>query len=78
MEMLVKCLKQAILLNSSNPSFEAISHADLKNTLPEMAQLQWSLPECSSPIAKISSNGHYLLVLTEEGTVYSINQVSTV
>ena len=40
MEMLVKCLKQAILLNSSNPSFEAISHADLKNTLPEMAQLQ--------------------------------------
>ena len=43
MDMLVKSLRQVIIGQPSNPMFEAISHADLKNMLPEMAQLQWTL-----------------------------------
>ena len=57
MDMLVKSLRQVIIGQPSNPMFEAISHADLKNMLPEMAQLQWNLPDCSSPVIKMRTTG---------------------
>ena len=59
MEMLVKSLRQIIIEQppTNHPMFEAISHADMKNILPEMAQLQWTLPDCSSPVFKMETNG---------------------
>ena len=59
MEMLVKSLRQIIIEQpqTNHPMFEAISHADMKNILPEMAQLQWTLPDCSTPVFKMETNG---------------------
>ena len=43
LEMLVKVLKQVITSKNTLPMFKSACHSDLKNILPEMAQLQWTL-----------------------------------
>ena len=43
LEMLVKVLRQVMTTKNSSTMFKSACHADLKNILPEMAQLQWTL-----------------------------------
>ena len=43
LEMLVKVLKQVMTSKNTSTMFKSACHADLKNILPDMAQLQWTL-----------------------------------
>ena len=75
MEMLVKVLRKVVVASTTSSIFTSICHADLKNVLPEMAQLQWLL-HGNAGIKMISScpSCQYLAVITYSGSVYVVNQ----
>merc|ERR1712083_1267729 len=75
LEMLVKVLKQVMTSKNTSTMFRSACHADMKNILPDMAQLQWTL-HGNAGIKMISScpSCQYLAVLTLSGLVFVVNQ----
>jgi E3 ubiquitin-protein ligase HERC1 len=74
MRLLVDILRHHVMAKPSG--FKANCHADKIGLLPEMAQLQWNLPDKNAPIVSVYPcvNEHHMAVINSFGHIYVFSQ----